>query len=312
MKSELIYIVMLWMSIALFGCGNKGHEIYVSPNGNDNASGKSSDPVATLQRAAELARAKAGKDPVTVFLSGGEYRLSEPLELSLEDGGTMDAPVQWKAMPGEKPVISGGIPVREWRQEDDSSWSALLPQEFEGEFRSFYVNGKRATRARFPDHDYLKVGQAGEDNRTNFFFKENDFPQVKDVQGVELVFLHDWTITRIGVKSIDWKMNQLFTVDSIAARSSIFAIVCWNEHPHYRLENAREFCDSPGEWYCDFGERKIYYYPLPGELISETEGVIPVSTKLITIAGSKGEHAGFIRFEGITFEHSAWQLPQKG
>ncbi|MEN8230657.1 MAG: right-handed parallel beta-helix repeat-containing protein, partial [Bacteroidota bacterium] len=312
MKSKITYAIILWLSATLSGCGDNGHEIYVSPHGNDSAGGKQSTPVATLHHAAALAKEKTGKVPVTIFLSGGDYHLKEPLELGVDDGGSAEMPVSWKAMPGEKPVISGGISVRDWKQEDDGSWSALLPADFHGDFRSFYVNGKRAGRARFPDNDYLKVEKAGEDNRTNFFFRENDFPKIIDVKGLELVFLHDWSITRIGVKSIDWKSNHLIAVDSIGSQLPFFTITHWEDQPRYFLENAYEFCDKPGEWYCDFDKRKIFYRPHPDEKINETEGVIPVATKLITITGSKEQHAGFITFEGITFEHTAWSLPGKG
>lgn len=198
MKSILTYIKILLLNAALFSCGNKGFEIYVSPNGNDSASGDYSNPIASLQRAAELARTRAGEVPVTIFLSGGNYRLTEPLELGINDGGTAEALVHWKAMPGEKPIISGGISVRKWKQEDDGSWSALLPTDFHGEFRSFYVNNNRAIRARFPDNDYLRIDEAGKDNRTNFFFKENDLPEVNDVEKLELVLLHDWSMGRHG------------------------------------------------------------------------------------------------------------------
>ena len=104
MKNILTYLIILSVSTALLSCGDKGHEIYVSPNGSDNASGELSTPVASLKRAAELARMKTGKVPVTVFLFGGHYRLMEPLELGIDDGGRPDAPVQWKAIPGEIPV----------------------------------------------------------------------------------------------------------------------------------------------------------------------------------------------------------------
>ncbi len=312
MKSTTLSIVIALLSSILFSCGNRSLEIYVSPDGNDNAKGKISSPIASLQHAAELARTEAGNIPVTIYLSGGHYRLTEPLRLSTDDGGTIDAPVYWKALPGEKPIISGGIPVRNWKQEDDGSWSAKLPSDFHGKFRSFYVNDKRAVRARFPDKDYLKIDKAGEDNRTNFFFKENDFPEVKEISGLELVFLHDWSITRIGVKSIDWESNHLIAVDSIGARLPFFKITGWEKHPRYYLENAREFCDNPGEWYCDYDERKVYYRPLPNEKISEIEGIIPVASKLLTITGNQENHVGYISFEGITFGHTDWQIPSQG
>ena len=312
MKCKLSFVVILIASILVVSCGDKVFEIYVSPNGSDNGTGELLNSVVSLQHAAELARANAGKNPITIYLSSGYYRLTEPLKLGINDGGTAEAPIKWKAMPGEKPVISGGIQVKSWKQEESGLWSAALPSDYRGSFRSFFVNDKRAVRARFPDNDYLKIDKAGEDNRTNFFFKKNDFPKVKDVPALELVFLHDWSITRIGVKSIDWKRNRLFAVDSIGARLPFFKITGWEKHPRYYLENAIEFCDSPGEWYCDLTERKIYYSPLPNEKIDETEGIIPIAEKLITITGSKEKHVGFISFDGITFEHTDWQIPNHG
>lgn len=311
-KRPIIYILIALLNTALISCGNSESEIYVSPNGNDNANGSKSNPIVTLQHAAELARTKAGKVPVTIFLSDGYYRLTEPLELGINDGGTAEAPVHWQSMPGEKPIISGGVSVKNWTQEDDGMWSAALPVDFHGNFRSFYVNDKRAVRARFPDNDFLKVVKAGEDNRTNFFFKKGQIPKVENAKELELVFMHDWSITRIGVRSIDWERNHLLAVDSIGARLSFFTITNWGQHPRYYLENAREFCDSPGEWYCDFKERKIYYRPLPDEKIKETVGTIPIAEKLITITGNQEEHVGFISFDGITFEHTEWQIPSHG
>ena len=311
-KSITLYLIIALLSTVLVSCGNSELEIYVSPGGNDNANGGKFNPIATLKHAAELARAKAGKVPVTIYLSGGNYQLTEPLQLGIDDGGTAEAPVQWLAMQGEKPIISGGVSVRNWIQEEDGLWSATLPGDFQGDFRSFYINDIRAVRARFPDNDFLKVVKAGEDNRTNFFFEKDQIPKVENAKELELVFMHDWSITRIGVKSIDWERNHLLTVDSIGARLSFFTITNWGQHPRYYLENAREFCNKPGEWYCDFKERKIYYRPLTDEIINETVGTIPIAEKLITITGSKEKHVGFISFEGITFEHTDWQLPSHG
>ncbi len=312
MKIKISFIIVLVSSLIAFSCSDSRYDIYVSPNGNDNAIGDISNPIASLQHAAKLARTKAGKVPVTIYLTEGKYRITEPLELSAEDGGTAEAPVQWKAIPGEKPVISGGIQVNNWKEEESGLWSTSLPPNFQGRFRSFYINDKRAVRARFPDSDYLKVNKTGEDDRTNFFFNNNDFPKVKDVENLELVFMHDWSITRINVKSIDWKRNHLTAVDSIGARLPFFKITGWEKHPRYYLENALEFCDNPGEWYCDFTKRRIYYRPMQNEIINDTEGIIPIAEKLITITGSEENHVGFISFEGIIFEHTDWQIPSHG
>jgi len=304
-----VYLSLLLASLLLLGCGTPELKIYVSPDGNDQASGTLSAPVKTLQRAAELSRAKAGEVQVSIYLSGGRYPLTSPLMLGPEEAGSTEAPVIWKARPGENPVICGGIQVNDWEQEEDGLWSTRLPDSYQGTFRSFYVNGVRATRARHPNDNYLRVGQAGEDKRTNFFFNENELSEIGDTEGLELVLLHDWSVTRIPVKSIDWKTKQLTAVDSIGARLPFFTLTHWEDHPRYYLENSREFCDHPGEWYSDFRQRRIYYHPAPGDRIEATTGIIPLAEKLIVIEGNKEQHAAYICFEGITFEHSAWDLP---
>lgn len=311
-KSKILVCAFLLLNFIFLSCGSKDVEIYVSPDGNDSAKGNLLNPIASLEFAVELAREYAGKKQVTIYLSGGVYRLTEPLDLDSRDGGTLEFPVQWKSLPGEKPIISGGIPIKNWVQEKNGLWSAQLPTDLLENFRSFYVNDKRATRARFPDNDFLKVFKAGEDNRTNFFFEKDQIPKIENIEELELVFIHDWSITRIDVRSIDWETNHLTAIDSIGGRLPFFTITNWGDHPRYFLENTIEFCDSPGEWYLDKVERKIYYRPLPNERMNETVTTIPIAEKLITITGSEEEQVGFISFHGITFEHTAWQLPAKG
>jgi hypothetical protein len=70
-------------------------------------------------------------------------------------------------------------------------------------FSELFIDGKRATRARFPNEGYLHVKKVGADRRTNFFFEKGDFPIPENVKDVELVLLHDWSISRIPVKEIN-------------------------------------------------------------------------------------------------------------
>jgi hypothetical protein len=312
MIRQLVHPGWIWGFILFIACDTPGHEIHVSPEGNDAAAGTHSAPVQSLDRAAKLARAKSGTGPVTIFLSGGRYELTEPLILGPGDGGTEEAPVRWEALEGETPVISGGIPLDHWTLEEDGSWSAQLPENIHGTFRSLYVNGQRATRARHPNVGYLRVAKAGEDDRTHFYFNENDIPHVKNTDGLELVFLHDWSVTRIPVKTIDPTTRRLTAVDSIGARLDFFTMTHWEGHPRYYLENVREFCDQPGEWYADVEHRKIYYRPAPDDEIGETTGFIPVLEKLLLLQGSEEQPAEHISFAGITFEHTDWSLPAKG
>jgi hypothetical protein len=296
----------------LVGCGKGKLEIFVSPNGDDAAKGSRQAPLQSLQRAAELAAGKAGQVPVNIYLDGGTYPLTAPLRLGPGESGTAGAPVRWEALPGENPVISGGIQVGPWILEEGGCWSAPLPASYQGSIRSLYINGRRATRARHPNEGYLRVVKAGEDNRTNFQFGEKDIPEIRNTEGMELILLHDWSVTRIPVRSMDRRTNQLTAVDSIGARLPFFTLTHWEDHPRYYLENVKEFCDQPGEWYADFQAGKIYYRPLSGEEIEKISAILPRTGQLLMVQGREDMHASHISFSGITFEHAAWELPEKG
>ncbi len=75
---------------------------YVSPEGSDSQAGTSIDkPFATLQKARDAIRTlkQEGelKSPVTVYLLGGTYELTESFILTTEDSGTETCPITYRA-----------------------------------------------------------------------------------------------------------------------------------------------------------------------------------------------------------------------
>ncbi len=86
--------------------------IYVSPEGDDQNSGTLSSPFKTITKAKEAVFEIHDKDSymgIEVVLRGGEYRLSESIDFNVEDSGTAETPVIYKAYEGEKPVIKGSV-----------------------------------------------------------------------------------------------------------------------------------------------------------------------------------------------------------
>ena len=175
-------------------------ELFVSPEGSDNWSGRlaapnadrSDGPLATIQAARDIVYKMKGNHwhskqkvysrrpgssiglrpqihldtdsfggltgPVVVWLRGGVYQLSEPIEFSPYDS----APVTYAAYPGETPILSGGVQITDWRVEQlrgKSVWVADLPEVAKGKwnFRQLFVNGKRAQRARLPKKGFYWV-----------------------------------------------------------------------------------------------------------------------------------------------------------
>ncbi|MDE6150982.1 MAG: DUF1565 domain-containing protein, partial [Prevotella sp.] len=127
-------------------------DIYVAPNGADANDGSIGKPLKSLRIALRQARnLRRLNDPsvkggVTIHVAKGTYNLYEPLYVRPEDSGTPDSPTLIK---GDGAVISGGVAVTGWRK--DGKLLVADTPEFNGnliDFRQFYVNGKKAVRAR--------------------------------------------------------------------------------------------------------------------------------------------------------------------
>src|SRR5512143_2736767 len=127
-----------------------GQKIYVSPAGNDLNPGTIEKPVATLNtardRAREFRKMTRAEGPVEVIALEGEYFMFQPLILSVEDGGTEQSPLVFKAEEGKKAVFSGGTVISGFEKVNDKLWKGFIPQVayYNFYFEQLYVNGKRA------------------------------------------------------------------------------------------------------------------------------------------------------------------------
>ncbi len=292
--------------------------IYVSPHGNDAGSGTEKDPFKTVSQAWSNA-VKLFKEnqetKIIIWLDDGVFPIAEPLKLDNKDEVFKNITFEIKAIKGANPVISGGIELHGWVKNENGIWEVQLPEEIiqAENIRELFIDNKRAIRARFPNNEYLRVAKAGEDKRTNFYFNRNDFPLPEKLEGVELVLLHDWSISRIGIKEIDSKENKLTAVDSIGAKSpDFFTLDHWEPNPRYFLENAPEFIDEDYEWVYLPDEKKIRLKLPDDGNPNQLSTVIPVSEGLVQLQGKEDAPLKNIHFEGITFRHSKWVIPEMG
>ncbi|MEZ5102995.1 MAG: right-handed parallel beta-helix repeat-containing protein [Draconibacterium sp.] len=310
----------LLLSIFIFSfLPGKSKDIYVSIAGNDLNSGTVKYPLKSLQKAREIAIHVLHQNEdseVTIWLNDGIFRIENPQTFEPVKTGNTKASLTIKAMKNTKPVISGGVELKGWKKNSKGLWETTLDGQFLGrhkQIREIFINNKRATRARFPNEDFLKVKKVGDDKRTNFFFEKGDFPVLNQLAGVELVFLHDWSITRIGVKEIDFEESKLSTVDTVGTTSlDFFKMDGWESNPRYFLENAAEFIDLEYEWVFLPDENKILL-KLPGdENPDQLQVVLPISEGLIKLQGNENSPVKNIHFEGITFQNSFWGIPANG
>ncbi len=311
MKSiKLIFTVILFSAVA---CLAGAKEIYVSPIGNDANNGTRKQPLQTLEKALSVINQSEDKE-ITVWLSGGVYPIEKPL-VFINAGNRKLPAIIFKAVDSQKPVISGGVQLKNWTKNENGQWECRLPEKLFNikNARELFIDGKRATRARFPDENYLRIKKAGTDKRTFFWFEKGDFPVPAKTGNVELVFLHDWSITRIEVREINTLENTLTTVDTIGTTSlDFFRMDGWEPNPRYFLENATEFLDVPFEWVFDKEERKFILLLPENDAPGEHEIFIPVADELMVIQGNESLSVSNIHFEGIDFRYCRWEIPEQG
>ncbi|HEX6961758.1 MAG TPA: right-handed parallel beta-helix repeat-containing protein [Lacipirellula sp.] len=287
--------------------------IHVSLKGDDAADGTQAHPLRTLHVAQRRARDAMQWDPkgVRVEIAAGRYELPEPLVFTPKDSGrSSELPVTYTAAGGEV-IISGGSRLGPW-QVDGEVWVADVPAETFKPFRDLWVNGVRAIRARTPNEGYFRVESAGPDNRTSFVVDASDLQTLADPTTAEVAFLHDWSMSRIPLASIDAASRTYTFAAPIGAAQPQFAITNFEPHPRYFLEGAREFLDVPGEWYLDQAAGKLYYLPRPGESPDAAEAIAPRLEQLLIVRGDDDKPVEHLAFEGLTFAHTRFELPPAG
>jgi len=309
--------------------------IYVSPKGEDWWTGHLPVPTddgqdgpikslrAALRRARHLRRDGAIPGPVTIWLDEGRYPLSFPLELGAEDYGSCHI----RAYPDTQPVIDGGIPIVGWTPctfNDRPAWRSdvtSLLLEF-GPFRSLFVNGQRAQRARWPSEDVLWIERApdvpasfGPDTTTElvrgqsrFIAHAGDLDAIPDWYGAEVAMLNRWVHEWLPVKSYDSSTRTVtLKVPTRLYMRTEYADT--KKTTRYWIENVSAGFLKSGDWYLDERERVCYYLPRDGETPDTVEIVAPVLQQWLRIMGTPDQPAGGLRFTGITFRHADWQPP---
>ncbi|HEX8914301.1 MAG TPA: hypothetical protein VF796_18280, partial [Humisphaera sp.] len=248
-----------------------GAEIHVATTGKDDNNGTAAAPLASLRQAQVLAR-KAGQ--ATVVVHKGTWFLPEPLVFTAEDSGCT-----WRAAEGETAVLSGGRTISGWVQKVGGVWAAPVPDADAWYFRSLYVDGKRAVRARFPNRsgkDYALRGpaeQLSKDASSQVLTVDPAYlSDWKNLTDVEVVVNINWASFHKRIQSVDRESGKITLMPPHATYTG-------RNRPtskrYFWFENAREMLDEPGEWYLDRAEKTLFYMPRQGEDLATAQVVAP-------------------------------------
>lgn len=288
-------------------------ELYVSPEGNDANDGSESAPFATLAAANEAVKnLRSGMlGDIVIHVASGYYSISEPIVIGVDGGGAEGYRVIYRGDSKDKPIISGGIRVTGWTQ-DGNIWSAPCNVE---DTRTFYVNDNLTVRAR--SKWLYSFSESYVSGNTQYLsdgiiVKHRKFPQLTNLEDVELVFDSEWMHHRYPVDNIIYGSGQATIEMQQPYWSALFSANQYSaNYPNvgkgFYLENAMELLDEPGEFYFDKDAKRIYYYPFEDEDMNTAACYVGVTEGLLQIQGvDKGTRVDGLSFENIQFKYGAW------
>ena len=320
----------------LLGAATSPADWTVAADGSDAGPGTASQPFATLERAREAVRARKAQGPlpeggVAVEVRGGVYALEKPLSLADADGGASNAPVVYRARPGEAVRLVGGRLVTGWARVTDPAVLARLDEPARtnvwqadlkalgvtdlGTLRSddswtssspgleFFFNDQPMTLARWPNEGFVKIGElkvqdghaihGQKGSKVGTFAYDGDRP--KRWSGEADVMLHGYWFH-------DWA-DQRYRVESIDTERRIITLPAKPQHAFgfrkgqwYYAFNLLCELDRPGEWFLDRGSGLLYFWP-PAADPSAAKAIVSVLPELVRM-----DKASFVTLRGFTLE----------
>ena len=308
---------------------------YVSPSGSDAADGSKDAPFKTITQAQKAVRAINGSmtGDIEVILREGTYALPSTVNFTEADGGKDGHYVRYKAADGEKPLITGGMPITGWAIHDESKniWKA---EGVEGRFRQLYVNNRKAVRACFPnviaatekgnggfDHDFVRLTKVDSTGRA-FDVSADYVKNIKDIEDVEIHLMIAWSENILRLESVQVNGGTAKLIPKDPERTKLFHRAypmlgtAFASNPPkqqvFYLENSYDLIDAPGEWFLDEKTHTLYYKAREGESMASAHVVAPRLNTLFNVLGKDTKNkVGYMSFEGLTFAHSNYTRPSE-
>jgi len=344
-KSRCVILRLILVLVAFVVHGeSQAMDIYVSVDGNAQADGSMAKPYGSLPDAVKAVRAlrqSGHTEPAVIYLREGRHQLNQTLVLGMEDGSlstsksvTLDKPgagetadpahLTFAAYPGEKPVVSGGVPVRGWKRLESAPseltskaigkvWVADMPAGM-GRFYTLYDGRGRLSRARDAGFAPTKPG-----NQKTLHFPEGALKNWDNLDDVEIQVrpARAWVINMLPLASVDEASGVAKT--GVSATYGMSSLPGWVHNPSGAsvwVENIFAALDEPGEWVVNTKTRKVYLWPSDPAPDGSPRGILAPSTSelirvegVIDYDGPKDNPVRGITFSGLTFTHAdrwAW------
>lgn len=277
MKNNVLNAVLSVMLLTFLGLPISAQsEFYVSTNAKVTCDGSIQNPFNSISAALDKVRPEKGE--VVIYLREGKYILDKPIVFTSQDGNDTRQ-LSLKAYPGEKVVLSGGIPLSlQW----EPYKKGVMKAKVNGNpvMDMLVVDGQLRHMARYPNFDETAV-------RFNGTSAQATAPgRVKKWKNPIGAYLH-------AMHNHDWG-DFHYRITGKNKKGELAMEGGWQNnrqsglHPDNRMvENVFEELDAPGEWFYAADEQILYYYPLEGEQVSEVLFESPQLKHLIEFRGTE-------------------------
>ena len=291
-------------------------EIYMSPEGSNDADGSKNAPFGTLARVREeIAKINDHMDgDIVVNILPGEYKIEQTQVFTPEHSGKNGYNVILRgANLFDKPVFSGGTKITGWEKHTDYIWKA----SYEGgaDIRNLYVNGYMAQRARSkyryrPTEDYTEADSSNIND--GVAITQINFPtEFSRPQELELCWQNAWAFNITPVADVEFRDEMVYFIMDQPyynwARSKTAISQAPGAYRRFHIQNAMELLDEPGEFYFNKDEKVIYYYPFIKEDLNNSETVVGTTDLMFSVQGDEnGDKVENIIFDNLSIKYGSW------
>jgi hypothetical protein len=298
---------------------------YVSPSGSDTNAGSVTAPFQTIAKARDVVRTINGNmtGDIYVFLRGGDYRITSPIQFEVKDSGSGKFRIFYKSFPGETPVINGATKVTGWTASSAGVYQAALPRKTK--LRNLYVNDVRAkmtsktvTAKAATGSFAVTAGQgswawAAGTGFDGVSYSSTDVPEITtNKDDLEIVNQTTWNENIVCVRDVvasGGNRNLLLQQPYGAIAQLPDSGAAFAASGSHTIYNVFAWLSSPGQFYFDKTAGTLYYYPRSTDDMSTADVEAPVTETLIEIAGtSNTSRVKNITFQGLTFANTDYSL----
>lgn len=312
MKSSFCLKLLSFSLFVLLACCSKTNAVekekpLLLPVAPNNATGFRK----TLSQLKQV-RAQGMVGPVVIEIPAGTYAFAKTVQLT---PGLVGESLTLKPKATDEVIFSGGVPLEKGLRDAQGNWRYQLPDDWKEHVapRVLLINHKLQRAARFPNRGYLRIENSLADKRSGFITAQGDLPDGLDLGKApcDLVFLHDWSSSRLPVASYDSKSRELRTVGPIGCSSRHFSIDHFEKQPRYWLEGHPDFADLPGEWFIDYKTEEIVLLASKDE--KQAPGLtLPRLAEILTAFGTQEKPVQNLTVQGITFTGTRFPMPAGG